>query len=335
MRNLLINFGLLVSTILIFFLGIEFALRITGIQTIKPNPPLIFQTSANSKISYELKPNMKERAYRSTVTTNSLGFRSKEIDKEKSTIVVLGDSITFGYGLEDDETIPAHLDNLLEEYNVLNTAAPGYNLFQETAIYKEISQELDPKRAILIFHFNDITSETAFLHEDGTLRSPGWKPTGAPECDPIKRGPLGLIPGKCWLDTHSAFYKFTKKIVNLRYGKAEQKKQQMASEEESIDELESQEEIDKYLEDLTNLTGILPPLYPRIFVIWPDRFMHEESRIRLRNGVEREGFTVIDMYEFFGNEVETLSWDTVHPSAATAKKAAEIIAEVINKEEPF
>jgi hypothetical protein len=40
---------------------------------------------------------------------------------------------------------------------------------------------------------------------------------------------------------------------------------------------------------------------------------------------ESHGFTVINLYDTFGNEAETLSWDTVHPSAKTIEKAAEVI----------
>src|SRR3990167_8578925 len=104
-KERIINLSLLFATILFFFGGIEVTLRVTGMVSVKPNPPKIYQNSTNPEISYELKPNISERAYRSIVTTNSLGFRSPEIDPNKPLLAFLGDSITFGYGLNDDETI--------------------------------------------------------------------------------------------------------------------------------------------------------------------------------------------------------------------------------------
>jgi hypothetical protein len=37
------------------------------------------------------------------------------------------------------------------------------------------------------------------------------------------------------------------------------------------------------------------------------------------------GFEVLDLYEVFGNQAETLSWDSVHPHAGTAAQGAHVI----------
>lgn len=326
-RDAAINIGLLFLTTLFFFGGIEAALRLTGIVTLKPNPPKIYQPSAIPEISYELKPNIAERAFRSTVTTNALGFRSAEIDPAKPTIAFLGDSITFGYGLEDAETITRHIQNELPNWNVLNTGSPGYNLIQQTATYREKVKKLEPKALVLIFHFNDVEdvgNELGRLDAQGILRPQGWKPSQE-LCAPPETGILALIPGKCWLDLHSALYKGMKKFVNARQGQRDLAEQEETAKTNAFTENISDEHMRRYGEFLDKLRTELPPGLPRLFVIWPERHLHFIARPKLKTIAEAHGFHVLDLYEVFGNEAETLSWDTVHPSAATAAKAADVI----------
>ena len=150
MKNIFLNTGLLLGSILLFLGGIEAALRLTGVVAVKPNPPRIYQRSPIPNIGYELIPTISLHAYRSMVTTNSLGFRSQELDPEKPLIAVLGDSIAFGYGVDNNETIPALLQRLLPRYNVLNAGVPGYNLVQQRTTYREKLQKLHPASLFLM-----------------------------------------------------------------------------------------------------------------------------------------------------------------------------------------
>lgn len=325
MRNFFINFGLSAATLILFFGGIEFALRITGLQTTKPNPPKIFQKSEYPDISYELKPNIHEYTYRSTVTTNGFGFRSPEIDDKKPLMIFLGDSITFGYGLEDDETIPAHIQKYIPKYSVINTAVPGYNLKQQTALYKEKIASLTPDILILIFHPNDLEDTgIGWLDEQGIIRPEGWKPD-TEACSPITTGILNLLPGKCWLDQHSAFYKVIEKFTNIRQRKRDLKTTQEKSRANIFDDDITDIQLASYAHDLDRLTALFEPSLPRLFVIWPDRRLYFVSRPKLLKIAEDRGFKTLDLYQIFGNQAETLGWDTVHPSAKTAAQGAEAI----------
>src|SRR3989338_1212867 len=136
LRALSLNVFLLIISIAIVIGGLEFILRVTGIERGRAVPPPIYQRSDDPEISYELKPNLREKAFRSTVTTNSLGFRSPEVDPGKPTLALLGDSITFGYGVEDNETLGAVLQREFPEHAVVNAAVPGYNGRQERATYE-------------------------------------------------------------------------------------------------------------------------------------------------------------------------------------------------------
>ena len=59
------------------------------------------------------------------VSTNSLGLRGVEIPEDgKTRILCLGDSVTFGWGVKEDETYPARLAQELN-VNVINAGVPA------------------------------------------------------------------------------------------------------------------------------------------------------------------------------------------------------------------
>lgn len=325
-----INLVLLVGTIILFLALLEIGLRVTGIEKGRVVPPPIYRASEYPDVSYELKPDMREAAFRSTVTTNSQGFRSPEIDPGKPTLAVLGDSMTFGYGVEDHETLPARLGELLPDYNVVNGAVPGYTIGQERATYEHKIRPLHPAALILVFYWNDLHDfDAAVVGNDGNLYAPGSEPSAGPTCNPIREGILNLVPGKCWLDTHSAIYRTVKKVVSRRTEKRNQAQQEADFKRDPFYENVPEVSIARYQEELDRLAALLPPEMPRLFVIWPERPLHFLLRPRLKAMVEQRGFRVLDLYEVFGNDAETLSWDTTHPSAKTLSDAAHIIHDLL------
>ncbi len=347
MRNaILINIGLAAGSVFGCLLLIEFGLRVTGLQTIAPNPPKIYEASANPDISYKLKPNLQnQKAYKASVSTDANGFRlngtqSPITDYQSPLIAVLGDSIAFGYGINDNETLAAQLEMVhsslrnfqfspkglpsvaIFNFQFINAAVPGYQLQQEIALYKEKVAPLAPDGVIVVFFWNDLDGFLpGMLDAEGILRPNGWEPTDD-HCQPITEGMMGLIPGKCWLDTHSAVYKVMKKLIDLKQSKLGQIKEREEARQQEADPA-TPEKLAAYEKDLQHVARELPP--KRWLVIWPDNFLHVQARAELRRMGEQQGFQVIDLYEKFGNQVETLSWDTVHPSAESIKKAAEFI----------
>ncbi len=328
-KSCLINGTLVIGSILAFFLIAELGLRITGLQRTSPNPPKIFQSSEHEDISYELKANLKkEKAYKAKVSTNSLGFRSTELLENTPTIAVFGDSITFGYGVNNDQTLTSFISELIPGYNVINTAVPGYNLVQETDVLRKKIVPIDPEIVVLVFYFNDLGGTTGFLDDQGILRPKGWDPSQE-TCRPIATGIMNYLPGKCWLADHSAFYKAFKKAYDLRAGKKRKKEEQKNSIENPEEDTVEQNELTQYSIQLERFSKLIP-LDRKYFVIWPDQELHEASRPKLKKIAEAYEFQVIDLYDIFGNKVPTLPWDTVHPSPKALEKAAGVIAEYIN-----
>jgi lysophospholipase L1-like esterase len=112
---------------------------------------------------------------------NSLGFRSEEIDNSKEHILVLGDSVAWGFGTKDQETIPYYLNQRFPSLQVLNMAVSGYGIGQSYLFLKKHIDKLNPKLIIFIIYTgND-------LHETGSNKAFGKnKPIFVPQNNQIK-----------------------------------------------------------------------------------------------------------------------------------------------------
>lgn len=112
---------------------------------------------------YGLKPNRRSLQTGVVVQTNSLGFRENEYPLSRQPgvrrIVVLGDSFTFGVGVNFDETFSKRLERRLNEsgapHEVINFGISGYNSSLELATYREAAARFKPDLVILGYVLND------------------------------------------------------------------------------------------------------------------------------------------------------------------------------------
>lgn len=101
---------------------------------------------------------------------NNYGFRgptieTNQIDGDLFRIVVLGDSITMGLGVEASETYVSQLQNILNPlqfsggtvriYETFNLGNWGYTTSQEAAVFDEVGIKLKPKIVIVQFDSSD------------------------------------------------------------------------------------------------------------------------------------------------------------------------------------
>lgn len=327
-----LNLALLLTSIIVFFGGIEILLRVTGIETLHPVPPFIYRSNPNPEISYELKPNLKNAyQFKGYVSTDAHGFRSPPLMPGKPLLVTLGDSVTFGYGVNDDQTIGARLHDHFPAYDVLNAGVPGYNLTQEVETYRTKIAALQPNLVLLIYFPEDFGRTISWMDKDGFMRAPGWKP-GTQTCAPITQGILNLVPGKCWLDLHSAFYKAVKDTVNRRLMRQIQSSDESKSFATIYDDSVTDQQWNDFTKDFERLQGSLAPDTKRLFILWPDRDIHYPTRQKLTRFLADNHWAFLDLYDFFGNRMETLPWDSVHPSPASIDEAVGIIADTLRHE---
>ena len=132
-----------------------------------PETARFFDTMIHEEpISYRLKPGLDDKFNHARYQINSLGFRGPEPPIAKpvgeSRILWLGDSLVFGIGVNNDQTMPAVLERLANEgaadkhYQVLNMGVPSYNTEQELIQFETLGMQLQPDAVLLLFAPNDI-----------------------------------------------------------------------------------------------------------------------------------------------------------------------------------
>ena len=110
----------------------------------------------DSEFGWVLTPNNVFERNGRIRSTNSMGFRSPEIDSERKHVIVVGDSVAFGLGLNDDETLSYYLGKNLEGFQVLNFSVPGYSVDQYYMVLKKYIAKTNPALVVVvIFSGND------------------------------------------------------------------------------------------------------------------------------------------------------------------------------------
>ena len=112
----------------------------------------------DSKVLYGLNPKHPE--------INSIGLRSDEVEipKPKGTfrILVLGDSVTFGFGVAQDKAFPSRLQAILKKkmrrVEVINAGVSGYTAYNEVEYYLSEGRKLAPDVVIVGFCLNDVVN---------------------------------------------------------------------------------------------------------------------------------------------------------------------------------
>ena len=100
------------------------------------------------------------------VTINSHGQRNKEVSIEKPSgitrIMMLGDSLTFGWGVSAEETVSAQLENLLNKndkrFEVINTGIGNTNTEMQVASFLDKGILFSPDIVVLNYFINDAES---------------------------------------------------------------------------------------------------------------------------------------------------------------------------------
>ncbi len=108
---------------------------------------------------WTLKPGLAVRKNGVRYTTNSAGFRSLEepvIDPARYGILIVGDSFTFGDGIDDTVTWPYLLGLHDERLNVFNLAVSGYGVGQMYITLREEIEQYRPRLVIAAFIGEDL-----------------------------------------------------------------------------------------------------------------------------------------------------------------------------------
>ncbi len=86
--------------------------------------------------------------------TDARGFRNP-VDRDRADVVLLGDSMIYGHGVEETSTVRHYLE-LMTKRSVENLGIQGGYIHKEYQIYKNFGVALRPKYVFLFFLFNDV-----------------------------------------------------------------------------------------------------------------------------------------------------------------------------------
>ena len=167
MERVVFKFFSIVIGVLFAFILIAIILHIHSTVVIR-DPSFLWENaigmwSPEDQIGYVNKPNFNGYAHGIIpVRTDNLGFRWNGFDTRmardtRKRIVYMGDSVMWGVGVQQRETIPGMVSQFLgDEYEIINAGVVGYSTLQEWLYLSTIIVDLDPDEVVINWCYNDL-----------------------------------------------------------------------------------------------------------------------------------------------------------------------------------
>lgn len=184
--------------------------------------------------------------YRGTINTDENGFRcgSHKLSRTEGNIVFIGDSVPFGFRLDDYDTVPSSLNDILKKKgktaSIINAAMPSYSLNQAIYRYKyEISGKF-PVDIVILQVIDPAMLFAQYGREwDASKNWATW-----PENLRRKIGEKGILSVDSFLQYSSLFYLYWRfsgryHLLNVKFN------------------INDQEAINKYVGSINNSLDIL------------------------------------------------------------------------------
>jgi len=215
-KNCLVNASLVVASVVLALGVAELYLREFQPQSIIPR---YVETSPHGirKNIGNVNGVMITPEYRHQFHTNAQGFRGTKnyaTPKPAGTyrIIVLGDSVTLGHGVEDDETFAAILErnlSLTRPMEVINMGVSGFGTAEELIQLRSVGWHYEPDLVVLAYFPNDPYNNVVsglFNISEGKLVSVNqvFEPAI------LLRDRLYSIPGYSFLCQHSHVVNFVR-----------------------------------------------------------------------------------------------------------------------------
>ncbi len=190
----------------------------------EPNPyagnaPGLFITSDIPGLGYTMRSTFDGHVYGTSLRTNNYGLRGsigmmRRPLPETSRVLCLGDSICFGYGVQEAQTFPCLLQEKMTSGEVINAGVPGYNASQSVVWLREVGFDLAPDAVVFVYVPNDPESVRP-LSEEGYLLPAKTDPWVTES-----KQPLRVLQ---WLGQWSHFFAFGDALTapRLASGKAQ------------------------------------------------------------------------------------------------------------------
>jgi lysophospholipase L1-like esterase len=112
-------------------------------------------------VGHHHRPNSQARLMGVTIRTNADGFRDDDYPVKKGArhrIIFLGDSLTLGWGVEQEQTFEHLLEAQLNEIRpteIINLGVGNYNTTQEVHLFIDKGVKYQPDQVVLFYFIND------------------------------------------------------------------------------------------------------------------------------------------------------------------------------------
>lgn len=117
----------------------------------------LLDTEPDPLLGYRHSPGRQTLYQEVSVDFNERGMRDRPFDdRAGKRVLLLGDSVTFGWGVEVQDTFGRRLEDWLGGGRTLNTGVCGYNTVQQQRYLEAEGFSLQPDAVILLYVENDI-----------------------------------------------------------------------------------------------------------------------------------------------------------------------------------
>jgi hypothetical protein len=162
-------------------------------------------------LGWRPRPNVAGRYQRfdATFQTNSRGLRDREYPLARrpgvARIVVLGDSFTWGFGVNDDQIFTKVLERRLGGPEVINLGVTAFGTRQEIEYLKREGLQYRPDTVILAFCLNDIYRDD---------RPPAEQYQEHQRSSSRRASAAAMVSLKAWLEEHLILYQLARQAIN-------------------------------------------------------------------------------------------------------------------------
>lgn len=130
---------------------------------LEPDPDLLWRNAAGASRTQPVDPRPLGQQPTWTVSINSEGFRGPERMEHADPmyrILCIGDSVTFGFNVDQPDSYPQRLQRLLrrelgDHVEVINAAVPGWSWLQGLRFLELYGAALDPDLVVVAHGTND------------------------------------------------------------------------------------------------------------------------------------------------------------------------------------
>lgn len=151
---------------IVLLLGEAYCRYFTSITFLDSDRELFFPNMYGR--SWGNKPNFEGRSFGRKFHIDAEGFRTNPESgltappADAPALLVVGDSVAFGAGVEDNETIPEYLRQNIPNYRLYNSSAIGYFTHDYKNVVDKLIKEKPEIKTVAIFYcLNDINDVSA------------------------------------------------------------------------------------------------------------------------------------------------------------------------------